>query len=265
MRAIILAAGYGTRLEKGLNELKINNPEKHTQISPFIKGKAKPLVIIAGKPMIEYTLDNLKRAGIDQVYVVTNEKFFIDFKDWHNGYQGDVNVKIINDNTNSNDKRLGTVGDLKFVLEKEKIEDNTLVLSGDNLFIFEIKDMVEYYNEKQENIALVYKEKDKERIKKSGNAVFDENKQIMLFKEKPENPVSEWICPAIYIYTSETLRLIKETSFQGDKKDLIGNIIVMFHTAIPFYAFTREEKIRFDLGSIDDFEDADRYMMSKKR
>jgi len=265
MKAIILAAGYGTRLQKGLNELKEKDSKKHEKIKGFIEGKAKPLVIIAGKPMIEYAIENIERAGVGQVFIVTNNKYYDDFEKWKKNYKANIKIKIINDGTKSNDERLGTVGDFKLVLEQEKVGDDALVLSGDNLFTFEMKDFVDFYNEKHRSVAAVYREKDKNRLRKSGNAVLDENKRIVSFEEKPENPPSEWICPALYIYDSKTLKLIKETDFYGDNKDLIGNIIVLFHNKIPFYAFTGEGKLRFDIGSIDDFERADEYMRKKQK
>jgi len=265
MKAIILAAGYGTRLQKGLDELKEKDSKKYEKIKGYLGGKAKPLVIIAGKPMIEYTIENLERADVEQIYIVTNNKYYDDFEDWRKNYKLKGKLKVINDGTKSNEERLGTVGDLKLVLEQEKIDDEVLVLSGDNLFTFEMKNFVDFYNEKQASVTAVYREKDKERLRKSGNAGFDENKRINFFEEKPKNPKSEWICPALYIFNPETLKLIKETDFQGENKDLIGNILVLFHSKLPFYAFTSEQRLRFDIGSIDDFENANEYMRKKQK
>ena len=83
MRVIILAAGYATRL----HPLTITQP--------------KPLLLVAGKPMIDYVLDNLAPIGeIDRVYVVTNAKFAAHFQKWADDYHSHkarINFTVVND------------------------------------------------------------------------------------------------------------------------------------------------------------------------
>jgi glucose-1-phosphate thymidylyltransferase len=264
VKAIILAAGYGTRLQQELDKLKIDNPEQYRKISDSIEGKAKPLVLIAGKPLIQYTVENIERAGIDQVLVVTNNKYFNDFEEWKKNYSGKSQVKILDDGSSTNDDRLGAIGDLCFVLEREKTVEDSLVIAGDNLLKFELEDLIEFYGQKKTSVVVAYKETDKDKIKKSANIVFDQDQRITWFEEKPKSPRSEWICPAIYIYTSDILTLLKKMKFPASMKDLIGNIPMLFYAKKRFHAFVQEEKIRFDLGTTDDFEKADAYFRNRK-
>ena len=127
IRVIILAAGYGTRLY------------------PLTKDKPKALLDVAGKPMIEYIFDRINEVKeINDIYIVSNSKFYKKFLEWSKNY-GDERIEVLNDNTNSNETRLGGIGDMNFVIEKKKIEDDVLVISGDNLFDFNLKEVVKFF------------------------------------------------------------------------------------------------------------------------
>src|SRR5690625_1690921 len=100
MKAIILAAGYATRLY------------------PLTKDKAKPLLEVGGKTIIDHIMEKVDRVTeIDQVLVVTNNKFAQSFIDWSESYQGEKSIKVINDQTTSNDDRLGAIADMQYVIE----------------------------------------------------------------------------------------------------------------------------------------------------
>src|SRR5947208_3455211 len=129
MNALILAAGYATRLY------------------PLTLNKAKPLLEVGGKPMIEWLLDNLGSVPqLGTTYIVTNAKFAADFQDWANEYQKrnpDTKIKIINDGSTSDDDKLGAIGDINLVLIREKLStDDLLVIAGDNLFEQPLSDFI---------------------------------------------------------------------------------------------------------------------------
>src|SRR5580700_7558995 len=113
MKIIILAAGYATRLY------------------PLTLTQPKPLLPVAGKPMVDHVLDNLAPVGgIDQVCVVTNAKFATHFQKWADDYRAkksDLNITVINDGTTDETNRLGAIGDINFVLTREKIDDDIIV------------------------------------------------------------------------------------------------------------------------------------------
>lgn len=275
MKAIILAAGYGKRLDEDITNLKNGNKERYEEIKHCIEGKSKATVLVAGKPVIEYITENIEGINgakrIEQIYVVTNNKFFRQINEWrdshkgHEGSEGSIPIKLINDNTNSNDERLGAVKDLLLALNKEEIDDDILVVAGDNLIKFDLSELVNYFERKKTSVLVVYKESDREKIRKSACVEIDEHNLVVGFEEKPKEPRSEWICPAIYIFSKDTVKLIKEMRFSEDKKDLIGNIPMMLYNKIFFYAFKKDSKIRFDLGTVKDFEEAERYFGGKGR
>src|SRR5690554_4677538 len=122
MKCLILAAGYATRLY------------------PLTKDTPKPLLQVAGKTILERLLDKISVIEkIDHVYVVTNARFAQAFEDWVGGYQYSKPITVINDGTTSNENRLGAIGDIQYVLEQTKINDDLMVLAGDNLFDFDLR------------------------------------------------------------------------------------------------------------------------------
>jgi glucose-1-phosphate thymidylyltransferase len=69
MKCIILAAGYATRLY------------------PLTKNKPKPLLDVAGKPILEHILEKVSKVtDINEVFIVTNDRFYPCFIEWKKGY-----------------------------------------------------------------------------------------------------------------------------------------------------------------------------------
>jgi glucose-1-phosphate thymidylyltransferase len=176
MKVIILAAGYATRLY------------------PLTLTRPKPLLPVAGKPMIDYVLDNLSTIeGIDRVYVVTNAKFAGQFQEWADGRQ-QVEPKlaftIVNDGSTDDTNKLGAIGDLKFVLDQEQVDDDLLVVAGDNLFSHPLTDFGRYCREKQAPVLAVYDVGNLDEIRKYNAITIDDDRRITFFEEKPQNPAS---------------------------------------------------------------------------
>jgi len=141
MNVLILAAGYATRLY------------------PLTLNKAKPLLVVGGKPIIEWLVDNL--AGIPDlgtIYVVTNDKFAADFRAWSQSYQKrhpEFKFRVVNDGSTSDDDKLGAIGDINFVVTQEKLSDTSLLIAaGDNLFTDSLVDFVEYAGNTEVTVAV---------------------------------------------------------------------------------------------------------------
>src|SRR3984957_18361422 len=119
MKVIILAAGYATRLY------------------PLTLTQPKPLLPVAGKPMVEFVLDNLAPiSGIDRVYVVTNAKFAGHFQKWADHYKATkskFDFTIVKDGSTDDPNKLGAIGDINYVIDKEKVDDDIIIVAGDNL------------------------------------------------------------------------------------------------------------------------------------
>src|SRR4051812_10542446 len=141
MNALILAAGYATRLY------------------PLTLNKAKPLLEVGGKPIIEWLADHLMEVpDVGTIYIVTNDKFAKDFQAWADDYQGrnsNARFKIVNDGSTTDDNKLGAIGDINLVLTREDLADaDLLVLAGDNLFIESLERFVGFARQTDATVAL---------------------------------------------------------------------------------------------------------------
>jgi len=219
MKAIILCAGYATRLY------------------PITLDKPKALLQVGGKPLLTYIIENLEKCDdVDKIFVVTNGKFYNDFVEWNNSITSDKNIKIINDNTDREETKLGGIGDLVFALEKENIEEDTLLILGDNLFDFELEKIIEFFKEKNSTVIGVYDIKDLEEAKRFGIVEAKDDK-IIGFEEKPENPKSTLASVGIYVYTKEDLKKIKEYMNTDLPKDGPGYLLPYFLPLQEVHAF----------------------------
>lgn len=167
MKAIVLAAGYATRLY------------------PVTKNQPKPLLEIAGKSILDHIVEKIEKVKlIDEVIIVTNNKFSPHFKEWAKKASYPKKLTIVNDGTTTNENRLGAIGDIQFVIEELNIEDDLMILAGDNLFDFELTDFAQYFYEKGTDCITAYQEESKEQIKRAGVIELDEQKKVLSFEEK---------------------------------------------------------------------------------
>ena len=178
MKVLILAAGYATRLY------------------PLTLTQPKPLLPVVGKPMIDYVMDNLAAIPeVDHVYVVTNAKFAGHFQKWADGYAAQSKLKftIINDGSTDDSNKLGAIGDLHLVLTKEKIDDDLIVVAGDNLFSEKLGEFGKYCLQKNTPVLGLYDVGTIEQAKKYGVVSVDDQGKLVKFEEKPPHPESTLI------------------------------------------------------------------------
>ena len=243
MKVIILAAGYATRLY------------------PLTLTQPKPLLPVAGKPMIDYVLDNLAPiGGIDGVYVVTNAKFARHFEEWSADYRAkkaNLNFTVVNDGSVDDSTKLGAIGDIHFVLSTQKIEDDIIVVAGDNLFSEKLADFGRLCREKNAPVLAVYDVGELEEIKKYNSISVDAQGRITFFEEKPKNPTSTLTGIALYFYPKSTLPLIKQYIAEGNNPDQPGRLIQWLYPRLPVYTW-RVPGLWYDIGSKETLEDANR-------
>lgn len=240
MNVLILAAGYATRLY------------------PLTLNKAKPLLEVAGKPMIAWVVDNLRDvADIKTIYIVTNSKFTGDFEKWVQQYGGNFRFKVINDGSTSDNDKLGAIGDINLVLTREQIAvEDLLVVAGDNLFSESLADFVEASRQTKAAVA-IYDVGDLEAVKKYSNIKTDLDGVITAFEEKPSKPENSRAAIALYYYSAEVLSMFTTYIAAGNNPDQPGRFIQWLHTRVPVKAIPISGKW-FDVGSKETLEEADR-------
>lgn len=248
MKVIILAAGYATRLY------------------PLTLHQPKPLLDIAGQPMIEHVIDNLSLIdGIDGICVVTNEKFAGHFQKWADHYRATkakLNFTIINDHSTDDTNKLGAIGDLHLVLTREKIDDDVIVVAGDNLFNVSLAEFGKVCRAKNAPVLAVYDVGNLEEIKKYNAITMDGDGRITFFEEKPQQPQSTVTGIALYYYPRAVLPLIKQYVTEGNNPDQPGRLVQWLYPRIPFYTW-RVPGLWFDIGSKETLEEANRIFARK--
>jgi glucose-1-phosphate thymidylyltransferase len=243
VKLIVLAAGYATRLYP----LTLNQP--------------KPLLLVAGKPMLEHVLDNLMPIDeIDEIYIVTNARFGGHFQRWANEYQTGQTARpitIVNDKSTDDSNKLGAIGDMNLVIEQAKIADDIIVAGGDNLFSESLAAFGDFCRDRRAPVTGVYDVGDLNEIRKYNAIEIDEQDRIAYFEEKPADPKSTLTGIALYYYPQSVLPLIKQYIAEGNNPDQPGRLVQWLYPRTPFYVW-RVPGIWFDVGSKETLAEANR-------
>lgn len=239
MKGLILAAGYGTRLY------------------PLTLDRPKPLIKVGGRTILERLLRKFElMEDCDEVYIVTNDKFHNMMVKWVRDRSFTVKIKVINDQTRSNEDRLGAIGDINLVLEKEKPGDDLLIVAGDNLFEFDILDFVRFGKEKDKFSVALYDVKDRKLAQRYGIVGLNGSQKVTSFDEKPSSPESTLASTGIY-FIPRTLLHLMDKYFNTDLiKDAPGNFVkwVSENDAVFGYVF---DQGWYDIGDKVSLEKAD--------
>ena len=249
MNALILAAGYATRLY------------------PLTLKKAKPLLLVGAKPIIEWVVDNLSGVpDLETIYVVTNDKFAADFQAWSEHYRSqhpEFKFKIINDGSTSDEDKLGAIGDINFVISRQNLSQSSLlIVAGDNLLTESLTDFVACARRSDATVA-VYDVGDAEAIKKYGNISVDADGIITRFEEKPENPQGTLAAVAVYYYSPAVLSLLTTYLAAGNNPDQPGRFVQWLYTRKPVKTFRINGKW-LDIGSKETLEKANKILGKTK-
>jgi len=247
MKVLILAAGYATRLY------------------PLTLTLPKPLLPVAGKPMIERVIENVAPiGGIDQVYVVTNAKFAGQFENWAGGYgaKSKLNISIVNDHSTDDSNKLDAIGDLHLVLKREQVNDDLIVVAGDNLFSDRADGFGRLCREKNAPVLGVYDVRTAAEAKKYGVVAVDADGRITRFEEKPAVPASTLISVALYFYPKAILPLVDKYIAEGNNPDQPGRLIQWLYPRQPVYTW-KVPGLWYDIGSKETLEEANRIFAGK--
>ena len=232
MKCLILAAGYATRLY------------------PLTENFPKPLLKVQGKIILDWLIDDIETAEIvDEYIVISNHKFAGCFEEWAKNKK---NIIIVDDGTSSNETRLGAIKDIQFTIEKLNLDDDMLVVAGDNLLDFSLAKFLKYAKEQKAVCIMRYCEMNEARLCKSGVVTIDENERVLNMVEKPSEPESHWCCPPFYYYTKEAVKMISNGIAEGCGIDAPGSYIAWLSTKVPVYAMEMPGK-RYDIGDLESY------------
>ncbi len=235
MKCIILCAGYATRM------------------FPLTKNKAKALLKINDKCVLDLIWENIKKSTdlIDELILVSNNLFYQDFINWKKKQKNNNKIKIINDGTNNVEESLGAISDLMLALDIEKIDDDVLIMAGDNILDFSLDYVFKEFANSSNSYILYYEENDLKKLRKTGVLQIDENNQALAMEEKPKNPKSNYAVPPFYFIKKKDLNLILKL-FNNKKIDSMGEIIVNLIKTTTIKAIKMKGK-RIDIGSLEEY------------
>jgi glucose-1-phosphate thymidylyltransferase len=234
MKCLILAAGYATRLY------------------PLTENFPKSLLKVGDKTILDWLVDDVDSANvIDQYVIISNHKFYDNFLEWSKSKT--QNIVVIDDGTTCNENRLGAVKDIQFAIESLSIDDDVLVLAGDNVLDFSLTKFINYALEKKTSCVMRYYEELKEKLKKSGVLSISCTDKVLNMSEKPQNPESNWCCPPFYFYLKDDAKRINEAVLDGANVDAPGSYVAWLCKKVPVFAMEMPGK-RYDIGNLESYK-----------
>lgn len=247
MKCILLCAGYATRL------------------FPLTKNFPKALLEIEeGKPMLNYIMEKVEEIKeVDEIYLISNDCYCKHFEEWAKNNKFSKSIEVINDHTTSNDDRLGAIGDISYVINNKDINDDIIIIAGDNLFDYSLKDVIAYYHTKHAPIVCSKELDDIETLRRFAVAKLDENDKIVNLVEKPLHPESNVAVYATYVYPKKVLEEIRTYLEEGNNPDAPGYLVEYLYKMMPVYAY-RFKGNCYDVGTHESLAEV-RKIYTKKR
>ena len=233
MKCLILAAGYATRLY------------------PLTENFPKPLLKVGEKTILDWLIDDMDTAGlIDEYVVISNHKFAPHFSEWAKTKA--QTVTVVDDGTSSNETRLGAVRDIQFAIDTLGLDDDMLVIAGDNVLDFSLTRFMAYAKEKNTSAIMRYYEPSEAKLLKCGVVTIDEQDRVLNMTEKSPTPATHWCCPPFYYYTKEDARLVKVGIENGCGVDAPGSYIAWLCRQTAVHAMEMPGK-RYDIGNLESY------------
>ncbi len=230
MKCLLLAAGFDTRLY------------------PLTENFPKPLLPVQGKPILDWLIGDIDRLGaVDEYIVISNHKFVSQFRDWAAGRH--QRITVLDDGTSTNETRLGAVKDLQLAIDTCHLDDDLLVIAGDNLLDFSLTRFIHYAREKNTSCIMRYAESDPAKLKKCGVVTVNAYDLVLDMAEKPTRPASEWVSPPFYFYTRKDAALIRVAIAAGCGVDAPGSLVAWLCRQVPVHAMRMPGR-RYDIGDL---------------
>lgn len=238
MKCLILAAGYATRLY------------------PLTENFPKPLLTVGSKTILDWLVDDIADLGkVDEFVVISNHKFAHHFEQWAN--TKNCRITVVDDGTSTNETRLGAVRDIQFALEQLQLEDDLLVIAGDNILDFSFIDFISFVEEKGTSCVMCHKENVLEKQQKTAIITKDKNDLITSYEEKPQIPRGNLAVPPFYFYRREDVKRISEALSDSCNADAPGSFAAWLSKKTPMHAWTMLGK-RYDIGDLKSYEEVNK-------
>ena len=234
MKCLILAAGYATRLY------------------PLTENFPKPLLKVREKTILDWLVEDIDTAGeVDEFIVISNHRYAHHFETW--AKEKRQKITVLDDGTESNETRLGAVRDIQFAIETLHLDDDLLVIAGDNVLDFSLTKFIAYAKKKNTSCILRYYEENRGKLLKCGVVTIDENDRVLAMTEKSPDPATHWCCPPFYYYAREDARLVQKGIESGCGTDAPGSYIAWLCTQTAVHAMEMPGK-RYDIGNLESYE-----------
>lgn len=234
MKCLILAAGYATRLY------------------PLTENFPKPLLPVGGKTILDWLVDDIDTAGeVDEYIVISNHKYAPHFAAWAKTKA--QRITVVDDGTETNESRLGAVKDIQYAIDTLALDDDMLVIAGDNVLDFSLTRFIAYAKEKGTSAIMRYYEPETKKLYKSGVVRVDESDLVLEMTEKSKTPATHWCCPPFYYYTRADAALVEAGIAAGCGTDAPGSYIAWLCTQSSVHAMEMPGR-RYDIGNLESYE-----------
>ena len=232
MKCILLAAGYATRLY------------------PLTENFPKPLLKVGDKAILDWLMDDVNEL-VDEFIVISNHKFAGQFRDWSRKHT--LRITVVDDGTSTNETRLGAVRDIQYAVEKVGIDEDVLVLAGDNVLDFSLVPFVRFGQENACSCIMCYEENEPSKQRRTAIITVDRDNVITSYEEKPEAPKSNLAVPPFYYYLARDIRRIPEALEAGCGYDAPGSFAAWLSGRTTMKAYNMPGS-RYDIGDLESYE-----------
>ena len=239
MEAIVLCGGFAKRLE------------------PLGEFVPKALLTLNGRPLVDYIVSNLgKIEDVNRIIISTNQKFEDQFNYWielkrNSGFK--KKLELVVEPTQDNDSKLGAVKGMAYAKRKAKVNEDLLVILGDNFYTFNLRHILKGMQRHKEPSIVAYDIGSKEGASRFGVVKVDSKGIVEEFEEKPEKPKSSLVSTGIYFYPSASLGMLDEYVRSAGKADDIGHFIGWLSKKTQVRAIVPKSGEWFDIGTLDGY------------
>lgn len=234
MKCLILAAGYGTRMQAVTGDIP------------------KALIRLGDRTILDLLMQRLEPLGLECT-LVTNRKYHDQFVRWQRST--DVTMTILDNGTEHVDARFGAVGDICFALETGQLDEDLLIVAADTLFDFPLQGLVQAFQSDRHGVVAVRYNPDLADLRRRGVVEVDDTGRITGFNEKPDQPASHLASTPLYILPRELQNEPARYLAAGGNPDAPGYLIEYLVARHPLNAWQIPGEIR-DVGNPDSYSAA---------